>query len=73
MEWWKILILVVLGLVIIILAGMYLFQDNAAKYYKKACRLHKKGEKAYESGNFDNSEKYYAKAVEYRKRARELE
>jgi len=73
MEWWKILILVVLGFVIIVLVAMYLFQDNATKYYKKARKLHFKGEKAYHSGNFDASEKNYKKADEYRKRARELE
>ncbi|MBS3170866.1 hypothetical protein J4223_03750 [Candidatus Woesearchaeota archaeon] len=73
MEWWKILILVVLAFVIIVLAAMYLFQDSATKYYKKARNLHFKGEKAYHSGNFDASEKYYKKAENFRKRARELE
>ncbi|MBI5797412.1 hypothetical protein HZA98_00725 [Candidatus Woesearchaeota archaeon] len=72
MIWWKIL-----GVVIAVLLALFilyaLFQESSQKYYRKARRLHKKGEQAYIHREFKDAEEYYQKAEAARKRARELE
>ena len=72
MEWWKILGIIIVLLILFVL-GYYFFQESPQKYYRKARRSHKKGETAYSSGDFELAESLYAKAEEQRKRARELE
>lgn len=72
MEWWK--IVGILALAIVLFAVIYYFlSESPQKYYRKAKSLHKKGEKAYNSGDHLSAQKYYELAEEYRKRARELE
>lgn len=72
MEWWKIVGILLIGIVLLIIV-YYFLSESPQKFYRKARSLHKKGEKAYNSGDFSNAQKYYGLADEYRKRARELE
>lgn len=72
MVWWKILGIVIAVLILLGIA-YYFFHESAQNCYRKARRLHKKGEAAYARGEFELAESYYVKAEEQRKRARELE
>ncbi|MSR85921.1 hypothetical protein EXS74_00830 [Candidatus Woesearchaeota archaeon] len=72
MEWWKILGIVIVVLILFLL-GYLFFQENPQKYYRKARKTHRKGERAYASGNYEVANSHYVKADDYRKRARELE
>jgi len=72
MEWWKIVEILVLAIILLVIV-YYFLSESPQKFYRKARSLHKKGEKAYNSGDFGGSQEYYELAEEYRKRARELE
>ena len=72
MEWWKILGIVI-AVLILFLLGYLFFQESPQKYYRKARKAHKNGERAYASGNYELANSLYVKADDHRKRARELE
>lgn len=68
---WRYLAYVVLG--IIILAIIYkAIKKSPEKYYRKAAKAHKKGEKFYNLGDDELAEDYYQEAGYYRTKAEEM-
>jgi sortase (surface protein transpeptidase) len=66
-------ILVVIGIVIILIIFLKLSKKNPKRYYKKAMKMHKKGEECHNLGDKELAEEYYQDADYYRNKARELE
>ncbi len=61
-----------MGIVLFFLVVFSLRNETSSRIYKKAARLHKKGENAYLSGHYDLAEAFYNSANELRKRAKGL-
>ena len=70
MNYWYIAYVIIAIIIIIILYR--LFKKNPEKYYRKATRAHKKGEKFYNLGDDELAEDYYSEAEHYRKKAEEM-
>lgn len=68
---WLYWLYIIIG--IIILAIIYkTLKKNPEKYYRKAARAHKKGEKFYNLGDEELAEDYYREGDYYRKKAEEM-
>lgn len=59
---------------IAILLVLYSFftRKSASRYYKKALKAHKMGEKYYNIGDSELADEYYEEAEHFRKKAEEL-
>lgn len=66
-------IAIVAGSILLVSVVYMLIRSTPEKYYSKAVRNHKAGERKYLSGNYEGAEAAYMHAEELRKRARELE
>ncbi len=64
---------IVVGSLLFVIAVYLLLRTTPEKYYAKAARQHKCGEKRYCAGDHEGAEVSYQKAEELRKKARELE
>ena len=64
--------LIVIALVLLI-AGYSFFRKNPEKYYSKAKKCHKKGEKYYNLGDPELAKDYYEEAGFYRQKAEDLQ
>ena len=64
---------IVVSSVLFVLAIYFLTRGSPEKYYAKAAKQHKAGEKKYLSGDQEGAESAYSEAEELRKRARELQ
>lgn len=64
---------IVVGSLLFVLMIYLLVRSSPEKYYAKAARCHKRGERRYLEGNHEGAEAAYMKAEEFRKRARELQ
>ncbi len=67
----KIIGYVVIAIVLLIL-GYSFFRKTEEKYFKKALKAHKKGEKYYNLGDPELANDYYEEAEYYRAKAEEL-
>lgn len=70
MNYWY-LAYVIIGIIILIIIYRAI-RKSPEKYYRKAARAHKKGEKFYNIGDDELSEDYYQEAEYYRKKAEEI-
>ncbi|MEA3378634.1 MAG: hypothetical protein U9Q69_03250 [Nanoarchaeota archaeon] len=61
------------GLVLIFLLGFFALNPSQKRVFKKARRLHKKGEIYYLSGDKELAEEYYQESEAARKKARGME
>ena len=68
---WMILIYGVIALVLLIVI-IKAFSKSPEKYYKKAAKLHKKGEKYYSLKDDELAEDYYEESELLRKKAEEM-
>ena len=72
MQWW--LILVIIIICILILSLIYRsFRKTPENLYRKARKLHGLGEKYNELGDIEIANEYYKDAEDFRKKAIELE
>jgi uncharacterized protein HemY len=64
----------VYGVIVFILLIVIIksFSKSPEKYYKKAAKLHKKGEKYYNLGDDELAEDYYQESELLRKKAEEM-
>ena len=62
---------VVIGLVVLIIL-VRSFSKSPEKYYKKAARSHKKGEKYYNVGEDELADDYYEESDTLRQKAEEM-
>ncbi len=70
MNWWY-LAYVVIGIIILVIIYKAV-KKSPEKYYRKAARAHKKGEKFYDLGDDELAESYYQESEYYRKKAEEI-
>ena len=70
MNWWY-LVYIIIGLIILVIVYRAV-KKSPEKYYKKAARSHKKGEKFYNLGDDELADDYYGEADYYRKSAEEM-
>jgi hypothetical protein len=70
MDWWYIAY-VIIGIIILIIIYKAV-KKSPEKYYRKASRAHRKGEKFYTIGDDELADDYYQEADYYRKKAEEL-
>lgn len=70
MNYWY-LAYVIIGIIILIVLYRA-FKKSPEKYYRKAARAHKKGEKFYKIGDEELAESYYEEADHYRKKAEDI-
>jgi hypothetical protein len=70
MNWWY-LVYIIIGIIILVIIYRAV-KKSPEKYYKKASRAHKKGEKFYNLGDDELADDYYDEADYYRKRAEEM-
>jgi len=70
MNYWYIAY-VIIGIIILVIIYRAV-KKSPEKYYRKAARAHKKGEKFYNLGDDELSEDYYQEAEYYRKKAEEI-
>lgn len=68
---WRYLAYVVLGLILLTIIYRAI-KKSPEKYYKKAVKAHKKGEKFYNLGDDELAEDYYQEAEYYRTKAEEM-
>ena len=70
MNWWY-LVYIIIGLIILVIIYRAV-KKSPEKFYKKAARAHKKGEKFYNLGDDELADDYYEEADHYRKSAEEM-
>lgn len=70
MNYWYIAYAIIAIIIIIILYRA--LKKSPEKYYRKAARAHKKGERFYNVGDDELAEDYYTEAEHYRKKAEEM-
>ncbi len=66
-------IAIVLASLLFVLIVYSLIKSTPERYYSKAARMHKLGEKRYLRGNHESAQQAYDRADEFRKMARELQ
>lgn len=68
---WLYLAYVVIAIILLIIIYR-IFKKSPEKYYRKASRAHKKGEKFYNLGDEELADDYYEEAEYYRKKAEDI-
>ncbi len=68
---WLYVAYIIIGIIILIMIYQAV-KKSPEKYYRKATKAHKKGEKFYNLGDEELAEDYYDEAEHFRKKAEEI-